>query len=777
MRIAKRALAVLLILAVLTSALLVVSFADDVPEVDCEDLLTYFDPLTSKPYVNDSFEDGTYDGKVSITATDAVTKAEVVGGDNGSYLSFVAGSVASAHAVGEMVYVADTTEVPEGRDALYIRYSVNAAYTAKTVAECSARCGYFAESDGAELPDVCPLCESAVNKNASKAPTVSVYVGSDASAIGQRLVTLDFDADFVTYYGGSNYVTSRYELSENSDVWYTVEIVLFENNKYQLTVKNSDNVKVVEAIDLAAPTVGTTASVAFGYAYTADNRDTVVNLDDVLVQCGTEYRAISAAELEEKMVGAVDDFIAILQRGSDMDKKLEVIDTYNTIVDFYGFTATNSDLVADMASMDGIILDVYYNILKDAIAAFDPNADYQVRVDHAKKHEDISSKVAELAVELAVTDPAYLEAVSAYNAEAEALALEASNTEAFIAFINDSLANNPQVFYTNDYDQLSAFCGLVEQSYPYNATYPGVELARESYVVVANKYALYCKQAEAFVKAVDTASSTDESVALSARLEAYEYATTNYFIYDTFPGVSDAITTLATLTDFADIKAAAMDFISKLTIAEESIYIDAKEVALEAAEAAMDLANDDYVGVADAKARCVQLRAEITAKRAAAAEYIAAVDALAGLKGQALIDAVEVALEKQKTGNVAGIAGVTEANIALNNAYMQIENARAYSEKFITLVGEIKNAESIAERYVAIKAAKSAEALADDSVDGVSAAKSTLASAVSAYNADASAVNGAYATAAGNAGDLSGATMSVSTIAAFVIAFIKSIIK
>jgi len=777
MRIAKRALAGLLILAVLTSALLVVSFADDVPEVDCEDLLTYFDPLTSKPYVNDSFEDGAYDGKVSITATDAATKAEVVNGDSGSYLSFVAGSVASAHAVGEMAYIADTTDVPEGRDALYIKYSVNAAYTAKAVAECSARCGYFAESDGAELPDVCPLCESAVNKTASKAPTVSVYVGSDAYALGQRLVTLDFEADVVTYYGGSNYVTARYELSENSDVWYTVEIVLFENDEYQFTVKNSANVKALNKSEMAAPTIGTTGSVALGYAYTPDNRDTVVNLDDVVVQCGTEYRAISAVELEEKVAGAVKDFIAVLERGSDMDKKLEIIDTYNTIVDFYGFTATDADLVADMASMDGIILNVYFGILKDAIAAFDPNGDYQVRVDHVEKYKDIASKVAELAVELEVTDPAYLEAVAAYNAETETLALEAANTEAFIAFIADSLANNPQVFYTNDYGQLSAFCELVDQKYPYNATYPGVEVARDSYVVVANKYALYCKQAEAFVKAVDTAASTDESVALSVRLEAYEYATSNYFTHDTFPGVADAIATLATLTDFADIKAAAMDFINKLNVAEESIYIDAKDVALAAAEAVMDLANDNYVGVSEAKERCRQLRAEITAKRAAAAEYIAAVDALAGLKGQALIDAVEVALEKQKTGNVTGIAGVTEANITLNNVYMQLENARVYSARFITLVDEIKDANGISERYAAINAAKAAEALADDSVDGVAAAKSTLASAVSAYNADAGNVNAAYATAASNAGDLSGAPMSVSTIAAFVIAFIKSIVK
>ncbi len=778
MRIAKRALAGLLILTVLTCALFVVSFADNVPEVDCADLLTYFDPLTSKAYVNDDFDDGTYDGEYRVTADDTdYTRIEITSGDAGSYLSLVTGPVSNRFAIGEMAYIADTTDVPDGRYALYVKCSVNAAYTARAIGKCSVECGYYIEAASvSEILDACPLCGAAVTKDASKAPAFSIYVGSDASALGQRLVTLDFSADTVVYYGGSTDVTVPYTLNENTDAWYDVEIVLLENDEYSFSVKSQATGATASAEAIAAPAVGVTGNIAFGYAYTAANRDTVINLDDVVVQSGEEYRALPAGELEAKIGAAVKDFIAILEKGTDTAKKLEAIETYTTIVDVYGFTTGNAEIAADMKTLDDMLFDVYYDMLKEAVDAIDKAADYQVRFDHVAAYTKVADKVEELISELELDDPKYAETLAAYSAECSELAVDKENTDKFIAYMEQLIKDGSNVFYTNDYETLKSFCENVQTNYPYNATYPGVESARDNHRIVLDKYTLYCAQSLAFVEAVNTAASTDPALILNVKLDAYEFATANFFSHDTFPGVADAIATLATLSDFAGIKAAAEDFINKLKVAEQSLYIDAQDDALAEAEAVMDLAHDDYVGVVAAKERCVALRAEISAKRVAAAEYIAAVAALEGKSGQALIDAVEAALEKQKTGNIPGIPGVTDANIALNNAHMAIETLRVYSEKFIVLVAAIDSADDLSDRYAAIKAAKAAEELADDSVSGVAAAKVKLAEAVSAYNTDTNGVNSAYASVVSQAGDLSGSTMNASDIVKLVIAFIKTLV-
>ena len=778
MRIAKRALAGLLILTVLVCALYVVSFADDVPEVDCKDLLTYFDPLTAKAYVRDDFEDGSYSGKLSITAEDtSATRIEVTAGEGDSYLSLITGPVSNRFASGQLAYVADTTDVPEGRYALYIKCSFNAEYTARAIGECSARCGYYVEANNlSDIPDACPKCDAVVNKAASKAPTVSLYVSSDTETLGQSIITLDFQANTLTYYGGSADVTVPCDLAENTDTWYDVEVVLFENDEYSFTFKSSDGAVTVTSDAIAAPAIGTTASVAFGYTHTGANRDTVINLDDVVVQSGEVLRAISPAELEEKVGAAIKDFTAILERGNDNEKKLEVIDTYNALVDIYGFTSEDAEIVANMAKMDKLVLDTLFDILSNAVNAISSTANYQDRLDHVENYSKIVDKVEQLVADLGVTDPTYSETIATYRAECDALAVDAENTIKFIEYIAKLEADGSDVFYTNDYEALKNFSETIEASYPYNPTYPGVEVARDSHLAVSGKYSLYCSQSMAFVAAVNTAASTDPTITLNVKLDAYEFATENFFPHATFPGVADAITALETLSDFAGIKAAAEDFIGKLKVAEQSLYIDAQEAALAEAEAVKDLANDDYVGVLEAKQRCVALRAEIAAKRTAAAEYIAAVEAIKGLSGQALADAVANALEKQKTGNVPGIPGVTDANIALDNAHMALENVRVYSEKYIALVAAIDDATDLSDRYAAIKAAKAAEDAASDTIDGVAAAKVKLADAVSAYSADMNSVNGAYATVAAQAADLSAATMSVSDIVAYVVAFIKSII-
>ena len=130
----------------------------------------------------------------------------------------------------------------------------------------------------------------------------------------------------------------------------------------------------------------------------------------------------------------------------------------------------------------------------------------------------------------------------------------------------------------------------------------------------------------------------------------------------------------------------------------------------------------------------------------------------------------------QQTGNVIGVEGVTEANIALNNMQSDLELTVGYKTQFANLVsqllGESDNAAKFDIALDALEAVGNAEKY--EGVD--SADKAKLDSAIAEYNAKIAALNAGFAAAndvACNTVSASSGSSSDNASVGMVIAIIK----
>ncbi len=162
----------------------------------------------------------------------------------------------------------------------------------------------------------------------------------------------------------------------------------------------------------------------------------------------------------------------------------------------------------------------------------------------------------------------------------------------------------------------------------------------------------------------------------------------------------------------------------------------------------------DYPGINEAIATYNALRQKLADTVAAADVYKAAVNAIdMNASYAALKQSVEAALALKATGAVVGIDGIMEANIKLSEAESKVKTAEGNSTTLIESMNSYKNAKTVAERRELILIATKAAAGAEDSISGVSAAKTALAEATTQFNADVEAANAAFVTAMNNAVD------------------------
>ncbi len=789
MRIAKRALIGILAFAVLVSGLFVASFAEE--PYDYADILKYYDPASSQVYVHESFVGDDFAGAVHNTAVNkndsfiGVVDDDAVPGKVNSYLSMIAGPSSDTTALGSMSYHVD---VLEGCSALYIQCMVRASHTERTMARCTRECGYYTEAADAT---VCPDCAQELDVTVSDAPAASLYV-SDAftetsGVLGAALVRFDFESGKVYYYDGSSYShLAGIELDES--VWYGVEVV-YNGNEYKVTVSDisdASGLTFATAAGMSTPTL-TVKSVALGYGVADDNRDTTVDFDNVLLQAGLDYRAVSSSERDSATRAALDKFNNDINSDLISDEvKTEIARVFDVLVGTYGYTTDDADALDDIAGIKSGMLNLFSDALATYTSAIDTGAAYSARMAHVEAAKGYAERVEEMIAVVDGADASHSQRLGAYKAEVSALATVKSEAEAFMAFIDAKDDDNAGFYSSPDYDTLYDFINEVESSYPYDVTYPGITDSVDKHLMMLNRYNANVAAAEKFVICVSTAvgdpGDADYDSTLAERLHAYEDAVNNYFADTTYPDVSDAISDFESLTDYAAMKVVADRFIKNVETAEMTLYLPSKLECVRVAENDIESVEPLYPGVADAIKSYNAISADIAAKYAAAEAYIQAVKALEGLTGNALREAVAEARKLQKTGNILGYeskdgTSVNEANEMLDNIDTGIiQKADEYANKFITLVGKIDSSLPLAERFAAIKAAKAAEADASNTVAGVSAAKSALQSAIAAYNADVKSVNDSYASLAGNAGTFSGAAIAASDIVAYVIAFIKSII-
>ena len=169
----------------------------------------------------------------------------------------------------------------------------------------------------------------------------------------------------------------------------------------------------------------------------------------------------------------------------------------------------------------------------------------------------------------------------------------------------------------------------------------------------------------------------------------------------------------------------------------------------------------DYPGVRDAIVTYNNVVKQISDNIAASDAYKAAVAAIDMSASHAKLKAdVAAAMLLKEAGAVVGIDGVMEANIKLLEAETKIETAEGNSATLKAAVAALKDAKTFAERRELLFIAKNASAGATDEIDGVTAAKATLAAEIEKFNGDVASANAGFSTSIKNAADISSYTVA-----------------
>ncbi|MBQ9084482.1 MAG: hypothetical protein IJY24_02385, partial [Clostridia bacterium] len=369
------------------------------------------------------------------------------------------------------------------------------------------------------------------------------------------------------------------------------------------------------------------------------------------------------------------------------------------------------------------------------------------------------------------------ELLDAFNTEKTTLDNIKINSDGFIKALEGADATS------TDYGYLRPIYDEAVKYYPgaYDG-YTGVPEAKKAYAAIADVVEILIQNAEGFITSVNEASAEAD---FATRYAAYVTAKAKYVDNETYPGITEALATFAIINEEMVAKEAkALEFIAYTENANCALYIPAQEAYIALAKAMEDV-EPAFPGVAEAKDVIAAIETDIANKRAAAAAYIAAVEALEGKTGDALDAAIAEAKTLQAAGNILGIEGVEQANIALSNAESAITNANGFATKFNSLVtglgahivnGKITNS---AETRAVILEALEIGAKADDTIAGVSNNRDILNKAITDYNAALKAANDAFAgvcnTAAG-VGLSATAKTDIAALVGKVIAFIKELV-
>ncbi|MBR2930726.1 MAG: hypothetical protein IKC32_05805 [Clostridia bacterium] len=784
MKIAKRVLVGLLAFAVLVSGLLVSSFAIDVLDdgaaggqlPDYADVLKYYDPAYSRLYDLEDFEDGAYEADILLMdAARPYTDVKVMGVGSDAYLAITLGHILNPDAKTDAAY-----SVSLDGDAL-ANVVINASIAAVDTGISGKVCPKCSNTYDNVNKSLCTKCGAELASVSSKVPTVGVYV-TETDKIGVALIKFDYVNGVVSYYNGSAYSIID-GFVPAAEKWYDVSVV-YDATQYSFSITDGERTYTAEAVNSPVYTV---KGVSIGTGYADDGRGGMMMIDDVFVQAGVDNRnkGVDLAAVTENGLAVINSLVQ--DADVDVEIKNDVIAVYDELVGKYAAELAVSEAITALhTEIKANMLSFFSAQLKVAVDAIDTSASYSNRLTHVEDNAAYATRIAELSTDgVSEEDAAVIEL---YNLEKAALAaLEAASLE-FIDYINGVSADSAYVFSSEDYEELKAFVDATSAKFDvdgvptYSATYPTIGETYSLYLTAYNRYSnglaaskIFCENV-AIAAAVEANfdAATDEEFA--AALGAYEIAAELGFTNETYPGMEDAILTFDSLVKIEAISLVAEQFIDSVSTADKAIYLFKKEEWLDKCAPDYDTVDVRYPGVSDAKALYDSIRKQIQDTKDAAAEYIAAVADIEGKTGDALIAAIEKALALKENGNVPGIEGVSEANIALDNAYNASQLKLAYANKFITLVAAIEEADTIEERFAAINAAEGAQGNADDTVAGVSEAKIAYVKAVGAYNSEIAAINASYDDVASVAANVSGGATVLSDIIKLVVSSIQKVI-
>lgn len=549
-----------------------------------------------------------------------------------------------------------------------------------------------------------------------------------------------------------------------ADAWYTVSLTYDVDRGVSITVTDcSDSEKSITVTDGYIP-YESVKDIRIGAHGDDDGsaRGSRMNFAKVRLLGGIYHRDVNnmVADVEEKIIGMYELF---LDEDAAVGDKIVVCDVVKAIKS-YGFVSENPEVQKVIEDLGIGAVGLYNSKIAYCIAncnSLPTYAEKRVLADESygfsqtlKTMEVPEDMANEVSVNIMAMESLY---ASLIHDEEQSLA--------FIAGVNEieSVDFDDYGFLKEQVDKLSV--------YTPDLTYEGVAEAYDLYSRISDAELEMRTKGEKFISAVGVL--TNEELDFNVRADAYREISDSYFDNETYPGITEALAAYVTVAE--DISAEitkADNFIIYVNKASYAVYVTAKQENLDIAKTFIDC-NPEYRGVKEAMALYDEVQAFVNQQVKNAKDYIAAVDALRRLTGNALLKGIEKAQSLQEAGNVLGVDGVTEANIALNKVVAEIELEVKYSEYFLGLVAAIYETDDLSERFEAIKAAKAAEADADKWYAGVNEASIQLADAIAEYNEAVRKVNADFESANEVAAKAVGSGCAHNKSAGIVIGVIK----
>lgn len=554
-------------------------------------------------------------------------------------------------------------------------------------------------------------------------------------------------------------------------VWYDI-IISFDasDDVYSFNITNKSTGETASTGDLsmkgAAGIWGFNCQGQYSNSSikSADRKNTkaLYYLNDMEIYEGTYVRQPSLKD--EITIQHLDDLEAIYTADADAATKLRIAD----VLDFlYGLDADafTDEVRASMPDAQKFINETYAYEFVTRVAAIDTEAGYYERVEYLAKNVEIfdvklpeGDALTGLPGIPADTESAIKAARAAYATEIAVLNEIKTHSEGFINYITDYDPANKEYDYIVDVYTTAASDAYTSRY----ENYEGMADATAIFEGLTAKYDRMVADVAAYIAAVD---AIEAATTLGPKFVAYSTAKASYFKYDEAGVINPDLdnSTNATLAasiayyleNEPQIVADATEcdnFNDKILEAKVSSYYTSIVEKLTAATEMLPNVNTayeaDYPGITESIALYNALNEVVAADVDAVTAYTAAVNAIATKTN--FYDkkaAVEAALVLKETGDVLGVEGVKELNIELAKAEAEINYLEGNSKSLIALVAELADATTLAERRVLIHSANSFVDIAENTYEGVAAAKTALTAAIEAFNADVNAANGAVASA------------------------------
>ena len=746
MKLAKRILLPVLVIALLASVFAVSSVADDNREYDytlpsitkAEQILEYY---ALDDYLADNYEDDTWN-------TDLFNAVKVV---QAPKYSVAADPTAADNKVLSVT-------LPRARTSV--------AYTLKS-------------TEGLLTDKLIVSTKIYFDATATKGLNFTLQAGLqnelDSNIRYYDIINLDMKTGALKYSGWDS--TSQtmvsgantYEgFTAQTGVWYDFLITFnAEDDVYKFTVKSvptdGSEPEVLASIDNIAID-GAVGMGGFDLKATASSTNVSFCFDDVEIYEGTTTRSPSYKD-ENTEIHVADLINFYNEETTDFATKLRIADVFYDLSNLYG-VALPADAYVQMNETLAVEL-------VDRIGKINPELDFYQRKAWFEEVEKYNVKVPtneDLLGTPGITEEiaaAVVEARVAYFAEKAVIDLVKEHSENFIDFMTN--VYDPEctdyiqmkVWFAELNDEYVAenpeFADYDTEKYPYQTRFytkadaaygeiPQLKLVYDSFVAKINEIEATVNSFVEYVNFIE-----ENSASFGPRYSAFVQATEIYndgVVYegldnDTHPVLAERIAyylrvapSIITKRDQCEL---FIELVKQASIASYyTVLVEKLDLAV-AAYANIALDYENMVAYVDLFTELRSRRAGIEAE---AAGYIDAVKAIEEAQGfDAKKEAVNNAAKLKVRGDVLGYAGVEEANIIFSTAKADVEFREYSSLSLISLVAEIKATESISARRKLLALAETAYENAEDEYKGVDIAKEVFLAEKEAFKADVAAAN------------------------------------